>query len=236
MRLVPLLHVEPADDGIGRVAAREPHHAVLVELQMMRREAEVDRRRLLLRRIVDLELTPRDLHREHLRGRMIGALPAPRRRRVRTNARRQPDAALLVHPRIVDVGVAVPDRFRAPIGRLGELRQVLRRRRLGVAPFGLDQAGLVVDGIEPRDEVRARFGRSVDQTVRIDGRIAAVGRDLVMQIALRRVPVPQRDDEVALDAGRTRRLRERQLALRDAIRPIAEIASARGRCRNCRCR
>ena len=95
---------------------------------------------------------------------------------------------------------------------------------------------LVVDGIEPRNEVRARFRRSVDQAVRVERRIAAVGRDLVMQIAGRRVPVPLRHDEVALHAGRTRRLRERQFALRDRDPSNRRNWSARERCRNCRCR
>ena len=107
---------------------------------------------------------------------MLRAGLAERRFRIgRTNLRRQPYAAHLVHPRIVDFGVAVPDRLAAPIGRGVELRAGLGGRRLGIAPFGLEESGLVVDGIEPRDEIRAGFRRTIDDAVRVQRRIAAVG-------------------------------------------------------------
>ena len=55
--------------------------------------------------------------------------------------------------------------------------------------------------------IGAHLERAVDQAVGVDRGIAPVGRDLVVQVGLRVGPVPQRDDDVALDALRPRRLR-----------------------------
>src|SRR5262245_12559694 len=48
-----------------------------------------------------------------------------------------------------------------------------------------------------------------------------------MQIVFLRPPFPGRDDEVALDALRTRRLALGQFALGDAVGPVAEIVVRR---------
>ena len=69
----------------------------------------------------------------------------------------------------------------------------------------LHLAGGVVHRIEHRQIVAALFGRSVDQAVGVDVRIALIGGDFVVQIGLRVGPVPLRDDDVALDALRARR-------------------------------
>ena len=64
---------------------------------------------------------------------------------------------------------------------------------------------------------------SKDIAEQVDARrIAFVGRDGVVNVALLTSPVPARDDEVALDAGRTRWRFGRVLTCRDAIRPLAE--------------
>ena len=66
---------------------------------------------------------------------------------------------------------------------------------------------LCCDRVEDREEIRALLGRAVDRAVGVDRGIALVGRDLVVQVVLGPGPVPQRDDDVALDALRPRRLR-----------------------------
>ena len=142
--------------------------------------------------------------------------------------RGEPDAALPVDHRVVVVGLAVPDVLLAPIGR---------------GPEDLDRAGVagperqrhvgrgrqhevrrhVLDRIEDRHVVAGVLALPVQRPVAVDGRIAPVGRDQIVQILLGVVPVAQRDDDVALDALRPRRLGKRQLALRDALGPVAEI-------------
>ena len=142
--------------------------------------------------------------------------------------RREPDAALPVEHRVVVVGLAVPDVLLAPIGR---------------GPQDLDRAGVagperqrhvgrgrqhevrrdVLHRIEDRHVVAGMLALPVQRPVGVDGRIAPVAGDQVVQILLVVVPVAQRDDDVALDALRPRRLGNRQLALRDALGPVAEI-------------
>ena len=53
-------------------------------------------------------------------------------------------------------------------------------------------------------------------------RIAAVGGDFVMQIGLWRIPVPFRHDDIPFDTAGARRIRSRQFAFGDAIRPVPE--------------
>src|SRR5262249_3392715 len=53
--------------------------------------------------------------------------------------------------------------------------------------------------------------------------MAAIGRDEGMEICLLGAPLPLGHDYVALDALRARRLALGQLALGDAVGPIAEI-------------
>ena len=81
----------------------------------------------------------------------------------------------------------------------------------------------VLDRIENRQHVGAVLRRSEQRSVGVDGREAAVAGDQIVQILLLVHPVAQRDDDVALDALRPRRLGERQLALGDAIRPVAVV-------------
>ncbi len=79
------------------------------------------------------------------------------------------------------------------------------------------------DRIEHRHEIGRVLRRAVDLAVGVDRRVAPVGGDLVVQIVGRRAPVPQRDDHVALEPRRARRLRLRQLAGGDAVGPVGEI-------------
>ena len=82
------------------------------------------------------------------------------------------------------------------------------------------------DRIEHRhDSPRSTRARRRAGPFGIHRRIAAIGRDDVVQIGLGIGPVPHRDDDVALDALRTRR-RRRKLAGRDAIRPVGEAPTS----------
>ena len=103
--------------------------------------------------------------------------------------------------------MALPKRFR-------HLRITHRRLEVG------DRAGL---GIEDRKHVGRVFRRAEELAVGVDGRIAPVRRDQVVEILLLVAPVPGRDDDVALHPLRPRRLAVRQLALGDAVGPVAEI-------------
>ena len=205
--LLELRHVEPADHAAPWLACAGPQRVVLVvaEIEVVRREAGRDQRPLVALRIVHREMTRRFLQRRDLRGRMIAALLAIGRVRVRADARGKPDAALLVDHRVVVAGVAVPDRLFGPVGRRPE-RQTGRGRRLRIAIRMFDHARRVRDRIEPRHVVGALLRRPVDPAVGIDGRLAFVGRHRVMQVMLRRRPVPRRDHDVALDALRALRL------------------------------
>ena len=129
----------------------------------------------------------------------------------RTHGGRDPDAALLVEHRVVDVVLAGPDHFLAPVRRRrGHLRR--RRRRVRIANRQLDLSRLVAVGIEHRQVVGAQFERAVDRPVRVERGIAAIGRDDIVEVGLRIGPVPHRDDDVALEALRARR-RRRHLSL-----------------------
>ena len=76
-------------------------------------------------------------------------------------------------------------------------------------------------------QVGAVLGRAVQRAVRVDGRVAAVAGDQVVQVVLLVHPVAQRDDDVALDALRPLRLGERQFALGDAVGPVAVVGERR---------
>ena len=73
--------------------------------------------------------------------------------------------------------------------------------RTGIGNFGRR----VANRIEHARSIRADFVHAVDQAVRVQGGIAAVGGDFVVEIFLGVAPVPFGDDDVALDALRTRR-------------------------------
>ena len=82
------------------------------------------------------------------------------------------------------------------------------------------------DRIEHRHVVGAQLERAVEQAVGVERRIAAIGRDHVVQVRLRIGPVPLRDDDVALEALRPRR-RRRHLAARRCDRSSRRTSAAR---------
>ena len=70
--------------------------------------------------------------------------------------------------------------------------------------------------VQDRDEIRALLSGAVKLAIRVDGRRAPVRRDLVVEIAGRPAPVPEREYNIALDAldfyGRSRRIRANDLS------------------------
>ena len=185
----------------------------------MGREAGADQRERLGAAVVHRQMPVRALEREELRRRVVRALAAELRILGRPDTRGEPDAALLVHHRIVDRGLAVPDRLLAPVGRRRH-RKLFRRRRLRIAHRHPELRRRVGDGIEHRQKIGAFLRRAVDRPVGVDARVAPVGRDLVVEVILRAGPIPHADDDVALLALRSGRLRLGQLARGDAVRPV----------------
>ena len=80
----------------------------------------------------------------------------------------------------------------------------------------------VLHRIEHRQVVGAVLGRTVQRPVAIYRRLSLVGGNHVVKVMLLVAEPLQRDDDVALDALRTRGLAARQLTLRDASGPVAE--------------
>src|ERR1700680_3943600 len=76
--------------------------------------------------------------------------------------------------------------------------------------------------VKDGNEIRAVLSRSVNLPVRVNPRIAPVGRDLIVEIGRGAAPVPQGDHDIPFDALWPLRLRERQLAGGDTIGPIGE--------------
>src|SRR4051794_24582458 len=106
-------------------------------------------------------------------------------------------------------GLTVPDRLVTPV-RGGPERVVPRRGGSRIPHRHLHRIRDTLGRIEDRNEVGALLRRTVDATVGVHGRIALVGRDLVMEVCLRPGPVPERDDHVALYPLRSWGLRSRQ--------------------------
>ena len=139
----------------------------------------------------------------------------------RAHRRRDPDASLLVQHRVVHVVLALPDRLAAPVRRRMRHRRRCRRC-VGIAHCQFDGTRHVLHRVEHRQVVGAQLERAVERAVGIDRRVAAIGRDDVVQIDFRVRPVPHRHDDVALGALRARR-RRRKLAGVDAVGPIGEL-------------
>ena len=226
--LVEHLGVDPAGHRAG---AAEPQRivGVIAELRVMRAEAGVDEGVLHRLGIEHRHLARRLLEREHLGGGMVRALLAEGRIVHAAHGRGEPDPALLVEHRVVVVGAGVPELLVAPIGRrlqrldAGGMAGPERFRHFGILHRHLEERHLVGLRIEDRHVVGRIFRRAVERAVGIDRRIAPVRRDQVVQIFVRRRPFPRRDDDVALDALRPRRLVLGQFALGDAVGPVAEI-------------
>jgi hypothetical protein len=145
------------------------------------------------------------------------------------DCRRQPDAALLVEHRVVIVHLRVPQLLLTPIRRgLQRLFDcgVSRSQRFWgvlIAHRGFEDADRVGLGIEYRQKVGGVFRRAEQRTVGIDGGMAAIRGDEIVEIGLRVGPLPARHHDIALSFLRARWLAVGQLALGDPIRPIPKI-------------
>src|SRR5947208_7056740 len=100
---------------------------------MLRGETGIDQGPLACFGVVHRKLAAGGLQRDDLCGGMIRSGFAVGGIGVWTNSGSEPDATLLVHDRIVDAGVAVPDRLVTPVRRMpvGEI-QGSRRLRIAV--------------------------------------------------------------------------------------------------------
>ena len=160
---------------------------------------------------------------------MLRALLAPGRIVHAAHGRGEPHPALVVEHGVVLVGLGVPQHLVAPVGR--RLRRLdragvarsERHRHVGIGHRHLEVRHLVRLRIEDRHVVGRILGRAVERAVGIDRRLAPVRRDQVVQVLVGRRPFPRGDDDVALEPLRPRRLVLRQLALGDAVGPVAEI-------------
>ena len=219
------LSVEPSEDLVRCAAGARPQSVVgiLGEVQMMRAETGVDERELPGFRIVHGELAVGAFDGKDLRRRMIRPFSAEGRVRRPAHARGEPDPALLVEHRVVRARLAVPDRLRSPIRRRRH-RVAPCRRRFRIADRHFYFARRMPHRVQDRNEIRALLGRPVNQSVSIDRGIALVARDLVVQVGGGAAPVPQGDDDVALQALRPLGLRGGQLARGDAVGPVGKLA------------
>src|SRR5690242_12994939 len=179
-RLVEALRVEPADHWS---AAARPQRSIRIlgEHQMMCAEAGVDVRQLLRFGIVHRELPPGTIEWKEPSRRMTRAFLAKRWIIRGTYRGGDPDAALLVHHRVVDVVLARPDGLGTPVDRW---RAVVRSRgRLsgGIANSERHTSNGVVHWIEHRQIIRAQLRRAIDQTIRVQRRIASIRRYEIVQ-------------------------------------------------------
>jgi len=211
VRLVERRGVDPAE----RVVLAEHDPALVVEVVVVRGKTRVNRRELLRPRVVHFDLPrARAGQRKILREPVRRSVLAERRLLLRrSNPRRHPHAPAAVHRHAAGIGRPLPNLLVAPERR--RRRVGVDRRRVRRNP---DLGGCVLVRIEHGNDVGA-LDRSVDESVRVHRRRAVVGRGDIGPAAGGQRPVPQGDDDVAFDAGRTRR-RRRIRAGRDAIGPV----------------
>ena len=211
----------------ARPVAAEVQRVVVVfgELQVMRGEAGVDERELFRLRVVVRRLARRGRHREVLaelvaRAAAIGGVLAV------ADLRGHPDAANLVHHRVVGIGRIHPHLLLSEVAIRLELAagEKRRDRRPILARRNPQHLRPVIHGIGDEQVVVADVD-AVDQPVRVDARVPLVGRDLVVHERDVVAPVPHRDDDVALDAGRARRGRRHRARL-DGVGPVGEHLQA----------
>ena len=133
-----------------------------------------------------------------------------------------PHPALRVHHRVVRVARVVPDDLVAPVQ--GGFRHLIRDVRpevalaRGVSNGDPDLPRFVRGRVHP-DEVVAGELDAVDWTVRVDLRVALVGRYLIVDVAGRAAPFPHGEHHVAF-ASLWTRWHRRDLAGHDAIGPV----------------
>src|SRR5262245_16573481 len=80
--------------------------------------------------------------------------------------------------------------------------------------------------VQHRDHIGALLWRTVDQAAGVQRGIAPVRADFIMEITLRARPIPDRDDQIALDPLWARGHDGGQLAGGYAVRPIGRARCA----------
>ena len=228
--LIPNLRVDPAGHG---TAAGEPKRVVgvIAELRVVRAEASVDEAVLHRLGIEHRDLTSGAVEREYLGRGMVRILLAEGWVLDSAHGRGEPHPAGLVEHAVVVVGALTPDLLVSPIGRGlvrlrcggGMERRPERFRRIRIRDRHFEERRLVRLRVEDRHVVARVLGRPVERTIRVDGGIAPVRGDQIMDKGLLTAPFPGGDDEIALHALRALRLVLGQLALGDAIDPVAVI-------------
>ena len=218
--LVELLRVQPSDH---LAAAARPQRPVRVfgEHQMVRGETRADVRQLFRLRVVHLQMAARVVHREQPSP--TDALDPALQKSGFSGGR----TAEVSHSRFFSSSIGLCTLFllvqMTSSPQYGDGVRHLRvgRRRVRIAHRQRNAAGRVLHRIEHRHVVGAQLERAVNRPVRIEPRVAAIGRHRIVQVRFRIGPVPLRDHDVALDAARARR-RRRHFACRNAIGPVGE--------------
>ena len=83
----------------------------------------------------------------------------------------------------------------------------------------------MANGIQHRNEVGALLRRAVDQAAGVQGGVAPVRADFVVEIAFRARPIPKRDHHITLDPLRAHGY-GRQPARDNAVSPIGKFFEA----------
>ena len=215
VRLVPGVHVDPPDGAV----LTEIQEVVVAHLVVVGGEAGVDLLEGAGRRVIDRDLPARPRYRVVRPERVLGRGAEVRLLVAVSQTRRHPHPALAVDGRAAHVGPARPDALaivrRTGRGRVEPLHHHRRHRR------HLHDRRPVRHRVQDGQRV-GHLGHPVDRTVRVQRRIPDVaGRHIRARVDLR-PPVPQRDDQIALDAGRPGRRRGRRLARGDTVAPVRQ--------------
>ena len=136
---------------------------------------------------------------------------------------RQPDAPTRIHHRVVRVGRRIENDLVVPVGRRLEPGSGRKHRGHHLPRF--PQRDIQLGGLMTRrvgdHELVAGDRHAIHEAVRIDHRIALVGRDLVVYVRRLARPFPHRQHQVSLDTPGPRR-RHRHLAGGDPVAPVGE--------------
>ena len=204
--------VDPADGATEDAVAVE--HFVLVELHVVRIEADVDLLELARPRIEVLHLAEAAGLRRECGRRMRRA----ERRLIlgQTEPRRHPHAPLAVHGGVIGDRRVVPIQLVAPVRRRHRHRLRLARRHFRIEHRNPELLRRVLQRIDDEEAVVAPVD-AVDRTERIRGGIALIRRQLVVSERRRPTPVPHREHDVAFDvpAGAAARGRGHRLPRSD---------------------
>ena len=224
--LVVHLRVEEPDH-LGAAARPDRVVCVFSKLEMHRAVASVDHRELLGLRIVNEQLeVVVARNRKQLRRWVVRSLFAEGRLILAfSELAGGPEPALLIEHHVVEAHLRGPRDFFAPRERdvtLTGLRPALLlviRNQRRIAQRHRRRHPCIANGIECDHCVATVLFGPVNQTVCVQRRVPRIGRHDVMDEPLLCRPVPERDDDVALDALRTRG-RRRHFSGGNPIEPV----------------